>query len=113
MSRSRKKRHIYKDSGSTPEIRRLTRSRMKTPRHTGTKYNTVVNTWSFNDHVIRECDMKRYIRAISEKYQNERQRVLNNRHPLCLRYGKAGALKKLEQREKRELFEFTKRFHTK
>lgn len=108
MSRSRKKGHIAKDSGSKPWMRRLTRSRMKTVRYEDAKYSAVVDTWHFNDHSCREWDRKDSICKIHEKYEGERRQVLENRHPLCRRYGKATALKRLDIQEKRELFQLTK-----
>ena len=113
MSRSKKKIHYKKDSGTTPEIRRLTRHRMKSPKYADTKYSFVVDNWDFNDHVLREFEYEPGIREIREKYERERRRVEENRHPLCYRLGKAAALKKLERTEKRELFQYLKRLRKK
>lgn len=113
MSRSRKKTPIAKDSGSKPWMRRLTRSRMKTAQYESARYTAVIDTWNFSDHSYREWDSSPHIRAIREKYEKERQRIAENRHPLCFRMGRAKALQKIDQRENRELFQFTKRFKLK
>ena len=91
-------------SGTTPEIRRQTRSRLKTRAFEGVKYQLVVDNWDFNDHVYKEFYFEPEIKQIREKYEQERRRVEANSHPLCFRFGKAAAIKKLERLEKRELF---------
>jgi len=108
MSRSRKKNNYVKDSGTTPEIRRLTRHRLKSPKYQDTKYNFVVDSWSFNDHVYREFEFERGTLEIHERYDKERQRIISGRHPLCIRFGKENAMLKIDRRERQELFQYRK-----
>lgn len=113
MSRSRKKNPIWRDGSGDPVSRRLARRRMKTEQYAETRYKAVVNTWDVNDITLREQYWEREKREVRERYDRERRRILTGRHPLCIRFGKAEALWRLQKQEEREIYKLTKLFRSK
>ena len=113
MSRSHKKERCRKESGTTPETRRLARHRLKIPEYHVAGHAFEADCCDYNDHVYREFEYEPGIREIREKYQGERRQIEESLHPLCYRLGNEEALVKLERMEKQELFHYLKRLRLK